>query len=153
MKHFGAIISLLMLLSCNVLATGDYFYLRVRSEEKIKVTTQELETLPLQTISTSTNFTNKCNFSGVKFSDLFAKYHISGAGVRVFAWDDYSYSIPVNELLKYNVILAYKKNGKYIAMSDLGPYAIIYPRDDNPELKSLDVNARTVWQIKEIKVN
>lgn len=53
--------------------------------------------------------------------------------------------------MKYNVILAYKKDGDYIDISELGPYAVIYPSESYPELKTLDVNAKTVWQIKTIE--
>lgn len=36
-------------------------------------------------------------------------------------------------------------------MSEMGPYAIIYPRDNYHELKTLEVNAKTVWQVKTIE--
>lgn len=137
----------------NAFAADNSFYLQKKDGKKITITTQNLESMPVYKISTSTNFTNKSEYSGVKFSTLLEKYGISGTEIRVFAWDDYSYTIPVKELLKYNVIVAYKKNGQYIPISDLGPYAVIYPRDENPELKNLDVNARTVWQMKGMEVN
>lgn len=148
MKIYKTLI--LLLISFNSLATEDFFYLKISNGEKIKITTNDLEKMPLNDITTSTNFTERSTFSGVRLSYLIKKHHISSASIRVFAWDDYSYTIPVDEILKYKVIIAFKKNGSYMPISDLGPYAIIYPRDDNPELINLDVNARTVWQIKEI---
>lgn len=152
MKEIITII-VFMILSFNARANDSSFYLKRTDGEQLIITTQALETMPIKIISTSTNFTDKSDFSGITFRDLLNKYKISGDTIRVFAWDDYSYSIPIKELLKYNVILAFKKNDQYISISDLGPYAIIYPRDSTPELKNLDVNARTVWQIKGMEVH
>lgn len=150
----NAILSMILTLICfSTNADIHSFILEKKDSEKLSITTKDLEAMPVKVISTSTNFTDKSEFAGVSFRILVEKFKINGDTIRAFAWDDYSYSIPVKELLKYDVILAYKKNGKYMPTSDLGPYAIIYPRDENPELNSLDVNARTVWQIKRIKVN
>ena len=68
--------------------------------------------------------------------------------MRAFAWDDYSYSMPIEEMIKFRVIVAYLRGGKPIDVGELGPFAIIYPRDQYPELNNLDVNAKTVWQVK-----
>lgn len=115
------------------------------------ITTADLERLPSLTLKTTTNFTPQSVFVGVRFSDLLQNYQISSGMIRAFAWDDYSYTLPVAELIKYNVILAYKKDSKYMDISEMGPYAIIYPKDDHSELRTLDVNAKTVWQVKKIE--
>lgn len=143
---------LISLFSAPLYASVDYFYLKKSDGEKVKVTLQALEAMPSTSIKTSTNFTPEAVFTGVEFSALAKKYELTGKNVRAFAWDDYSYSMPVAELAKYNVIIAYKKNGKPMDVAELGPFAIIYPRDQYPELNSIDVNAKTVWQIKVIEV-
>ncbi|KOC90172.1 oxidoreductase [Winslowiella iniecta] len=124
----------------------------INNGNEISITTADLEQMPSSEIRTSTNFTPLSVFTGVRFSELAENYAIGSGEIRVFAWDDYSYTMPVAELLQYNVILAYKKNGSYIDISALGPYVIIYPRDDYPELETLDVNAKTVWQIKTLEI-
>lgn len=115
------------------------------------ITTEDLSHLALSTIKTSTNFTPEATFEGVTFTTLLKSYGVQASQLRIFALDDYSYTLPVAELNKYGVILAYKKNGKNIPVSDLGPFAVIYPRDQHPELNNLEVNARTVWQINRIE--
>ena len=115
------------------------------------ITTEDLSHLALSTIKTSTNFTPEAKFEGVTFTTLLKSYGVQASQLRIFALDDYSYTLPVAELDKYGVILAYKKNGKQIPVSDLGPFAVIYPRDQHPELNNLEVNARTVWQINRIE--
>ncbi|ADP13184.1 MULTISPECIES: molybdopterin-dependent oxidoreductase [Erwinia] len=148
MKYIFFILSILF--SSFGLAEEDTLVL-INQGTKINITTADLEKLPSLKIKTSTNFTPQSIFTGVKLSDLLKNYHVSSDVIRVFAWDDYSYTLPVAELLKYQVILAYKKNNEYMDMSEMGPYAIIYPRDIYHELKTLEVNAKTVWQVKTIE--
>lgn len=142
---------IIMIFSSYTLANVDSFKL-TDGEKKIIITTSDLELLPAYEIKTSTNFTPLSVFKGASFRDLANKYNIVSGDLRVFAWDDYSYTIPVSELFKYNAILAYKKNGAYMDLSELGPFAIIYPRDSYPGIDMLDVNAKTVWQVKTIEV-
>jgi len=108
--------------------------------------------MPAHTIKTSTNFTPEDTFTGVEFAELVKAYHLKGQSVRAFAWDDYSYSMPIDEMIKYRVIVAYQRGGKPIDVGELGPFAIIYPRDGYAELNNLDVNAKTVWQVKRLEL-
>lgn len=140
---------LLALISVKA-AYADSFVL-VNDSKEINVSTEDLLKLPVTSIATSTNFTPKATFEGVTFKELLSKYSITASSLRVYALDDYSYTLPVGELEKYHVILAYRKNDKVIPVSDLGPFAVIYPRDQNPELNKLEVNAKTVWQINRIE--
>ncbi|MEN4591713.1 molybdopterin-dependent oxidoreductase [Pantoea agglomerans] len=132
-------------------AYADSFVLADGSKE-INISTEDLQKLPVTSITTATNFTPNSTFEGVTFAELLSKYSITASSLRVYALDDYSYTLPVGELLKYQVILAYRKNGQLIPVSDLGPFAVIYPRDQHQELNKLEVNAKTVWQINRIEV-
>ncbi|WP_199639550.1 oxidoreductase [Serratia sp. PAMC26656] len=153
MKIKGLIaLFLTYLVSVPLYASVDYFYLKKSDGEKVKITLQALEAMPSSSIKTSTNFTPEAVFTGVEFTSLAKEYGLTGNNVRAFAWDDYSYSMPAAELSKYKVIIAYKKNGELMDVSELGPFAIIYPRDSYPELNNIDVNAKTVWQIKMLEV-
>ncbi|AEF43399.1 hypothetical protein SerAS12_0237 [Serratia sp. AS12] len=153
MKIKGLIaLFLTSLFSVPLYAGVDYFYLKKSDGKKVKITLQALEAMPSSSIKTSTNFTPEAVFTGVEFTSLAKEYGLTGNNVRAFAWDDYSYSMPAAELSKYKVIIAYKKNGELMDVSELGPFAIIYPRDSYPELNNIDVNAKTVWQIKMLEV-
>ncbi|HGJ5890440.1 MAG TPA: molybdopterin-dependent oxidoreductase [Arsenophonus apicola] len=149
-RKLSKIYNLLMVLvfiSISANSEIDYLYLK-KDGETIKITRHDLEKLPSHSIVTSTNFTKKNEFLGVKFKEILNKYKITATTVRAFAYDNYSFTLPVKELLDYEVILAYKKNGDYMELSELGPFVIIYPRDSYPDLDLLSVNAKTVWQIK-----
>lgn len=132
-------------------ANVDYLILKMNGSDT-KITLKDLEELPPHSIITSTLYTSKEKFTGARFSDFAAKYNIKGSEIRVMAWDDYSYTLKVDEMMKYNVIIAYKKNDKYISIEDFGPFATIYPKDEYPELNKLDVDAKTVIQVKSLEV-
>jgi hypothetical protein len=147
MKIVTAVI--LILISANA-ACSDAFVL-ADGDSEVTITTQDLLQMPVTSITTATNFTPKSTFEGVAFAELLSKYKVHASSLRVYALDDYSYTLPVSELVKYRVILAFRKNDHFIPVSDLGPFAVIYPRDQNPELNKLEVNAKTVWQINRIE--
>lgn len=147
-------ISMSVLLAFSSFSYGamDFFYVKLNDGSKIKVTLNDLRKLPSFSFKTSTNYTPPDIFLGVKVKDFAIKYNISGSTLRAFAWDDYSYSMPLDELYKYDAIIAYSKGGKDMNVTELGPFAIVYPRDSYPELSQLDVNAKTVWQIRLLEV-
>lgn len=147
--YYKALFFLFVLLSASTHAES----LTLNTNNKnISISTETLRKLPIHKIKTATNYTSTAIFSGVRFSDLFKLYDIKGNKIRIYALDDYSYSIAIDELYKYNAILAYLKNGEKIKTSELGPFVSIFPRDDHPELKKFDVDAKTVWQISRIEV-
>lgn len=150
MKYIIFIITLMI--SHGVSATIDFFIIKNLEGNKIKVTRKEMEELPQYSITTSTNFTPKSEFVGVKFKDIINKYSLHGSKVRAYSLDDYSFTLPIDEMKNYNVLIAYKKDGEYMSISELGPFSIIYPKDNFPELNNLSVNAKTVWQVKLLEV-
>lgn len=142
----------MLLISSSSYAEVDYLIFKSPGHKQLKISRSELEKLPPHFITTSTNYTPKDTFVGVKVSDFIKNYEVKGSKIRVFAWDAYSFTLPIDEADKYNAIIAYKKSGKYMNVSELGPFAIIYPRDENPELDRLSVDAKTVWQVKSLEV-
>lgn len=153
MKISQFICSIFLLIAFSSYGKIDYFSIKKNDGETVKVTLTDLKMLPEYSFSTATIYTPKSTFTGVKFSDFAKKYNLTGSTVRAFAWDEYSYSMPLDELFKYNAIIAYKKDGNYMDIEKLGPFAILYPRDLYPELDKLDINAKTIWQLKILKVN
>lgn len=137
--------------SVNSFAMQKSFELRFGGKKE-DIDISILKVLPKHSFRTSTNYTDVDTFSGVKFEDFAAAYNIKGTTIRVFAWDGYSFSIPISELMKYNVIIAYEKGGELMDSDTLGPFALVYPRDLYPDLDHVDADARTIWQIKSILV-
>jgi hypothetical protein len=112
-----------------------------------------LEALGMETIETTTPwFKGPVKFEGVPLAKLMQRVGASGERALFIALNDYSSEIPVEDFAKHNVILALKRDGQYMPISDKGPLFVIYPFDSKPELKSQAYYGRAVWQVAKIVV-
>ncbi len=104
-------------------------------------------------ISTTTPWTDGVvQFEGILIRDLMKSVNAQGTVINATAVNEYSINIPFEDFQKYGVILAYKKNDKIMTLRDQGPFWVIYPWDDNPELKNELYHSRSIWQLKTINV-
>lgn len=112
-----------------------------------------LEHLGMVTIETKTPwFDGPVKFEGVPLSRLMGVVEASGKTIVAVALNDYSSEIPMEDITKYNVILALKRNGEYMPVRDKGPLFVIYPYDSDPGLRSQTFYGRSVWQIAKLIV-
>jgi hypothetical protein len=112
-----------------------------------------LESIGMVSFETTTPwFNGLVKFEGVLMDKLLQRVEASGQRLTVTALNDYSSELPIEDFAKYGVILALKRNGQYMPVSDKGPLFIVYPFDTNPELKNQKFYSRSVWQINRIDV-
>lgn len=109
----------------------------------------DLAALPQVTIRTRTEFTDGVvEFVGPLARDALAAVGIEGASiVHLVAANDYSFDIPLDDLLEYEVVLAMHANGRKLSIRDKGPIWLMYPLDKYPELQDPKYNNRLVWQL------
>ena len=113
-----------------------------------------LERMKKTGFSTTTPwFDGVTTFEGVLLRDLMEILGANGSIVVAIAANDYRANIPVSDFEDFDVILAYKKNGKYMTLRDNGPLFIVYPFDESPELNRQKYFGRSVWQLGQILVN
>jgi hypothetical protein len=104
-------------------------------------------------VKTSTDWTDGPQlFEGVVAAKLLDAVGAHGTTIEAKALDDYVSAIPLSDLTKYPVILAWSMNGKQLTPSDKGPLWLVYPRDDYPELQPAWMDDRWVWQLKAIEI-
>jgi len=117
-------------------------------------TEQELQALPQLTVRTRTEFTDGVvDFVGPLARDALARIELGDATtVHLVAANDYTYDIPVSDLMQYDVILAMQANGIRLSMRDKGPIWLMYPLDDHPELQDPRYNNRLVWQLTRMEL-
>lgn len=107
-----------------------------------------LEALGMSSIDTKTPwYAGQVHFDGVKMEDLMRRVGATGQTVTAIALNDYSSEIPSSDFSHYGVILALKRGGTYMPISDKGPLFIIYPYDSSPDLQSQKFYSRSAWQI------
>lgn len=112
-----------------------------------------LETMSGTKIRTKTPwYTAEVEFEGVLFPTLLKEIGASGDKLLITALDDYSAEIDIADLTQNQAILALKRDGQYLSISDKGPLFVVYPYDSKPELKNEKYYTKSVWQVRRIEV-
>ncbi len=123
------------------------------SESGIQFDRKALETLGTVTIETNTLWHRGAQkFEGVPLDKLMQKVGAIGEKVVAVALNDYSGQVPIEDLAKYHVILALKRDGEYMPARDKGPLLIVYPYDSNAEPRSQKFYSRSVWQVASLVI-
>jgi len=117
-----------------------------------KVTVADLEKMPQAEIVTATPFmAGKAKFEGVLLRDLLKAANLSARQLRMTALNDYQVDVPASDAARYDVIVAYKVDGKYMRVRDKGPFWLIYPMDQHAELQNEATATKMIWQMKTIE--
>ena len=80
--------------------------------------------------------------------------HLGTSSSEFLAWADDGYEATFKgvDVEKYPVILAYKKNGEFLSLRDLGPLWIMFPFDQYKELDVQPIYEIAVWQLSRIEI-
>jgi hypothetical protein len=112
-----------------------------------------LEALGTVVFETATPWDKQpARFEGVPLARLLDRLETSGTRLTAVALNDYSAELPIEDIRKYEVILALKQNGEYMPVRGKGPLFIVYNFDANPELKNQKFYNRCVWQVARLEV-
>ncbi len=71
--------------------------------------------------------------------------------MKMRALNDYVTRIPIEDFLRWPVMLALKLNGEYMSVRDKGPIWIVYPNHLDETLMSRAYQGRWIWQLAEIR--
>ncbi|MCC5978413.1 MAG: oxidoreductase [Salinarimonas sp.] len=91
------------------------------------------------------------SFEGPLLRDLADAVGFDDAAIAVHALNDYSSEIPLSDMRDLDVILAVRKDGEYMPISDMGPAFVVYPYDSDARLRDRVYYARSVWQVARIQ--
>jgi hypothetical protein len=112
-----------------------------------------LESIGMISFETMTPWYNEpVKFEGVPLAKLMDLVGASGDRLIVVALNDYSAELPMEDIRKYKVILALKRNGEYMPVRDKGPLFLVYDFDSDPALKNQKFYSRSVWQVAKLEV-
>lgn len=112
-----------------------------------------LEALGAVSFETTTPwYSGPVTFEGVPLAKVMEAVGAKGETLVAVALNNYSAELPMEDATKYNVILAYKRNGEYMSVREKGPLFVVYPYDSMPELKNQKFYSRSVWQLSRIEV-
>jgi hypothetical protein len=115
------------------------------------VTVSDLEKMPATTVVTHTPFLpGATTFQGVLLRDLLKAARLTAPKLVMIALNDYRVEVPAADAESYDVIVAYKVDGRYMRVRDKGPFWLIYPIDQHPELDNEQTATKMIWQIRTI---
>lgn len=113
----------------------------------------ELLELPQAEITTELPWIDgMTQFSGVQITDIFDHLETpTPENITFVALNNYQIEIAINDIEKYQPIIASRKNGKTMSVRDKGPFWVIFPLSEYPEINNTDYHAKMIWQLKEVR--
>lgn len=91
-------------------------------------------------------------YEGPKLTSLLEFVGASGTAVKVIAWDEYVKTISIEDIEKYGVLLATHEDGVKMTIDGKGPFFVVFPFSEYPELQNDFYYSFSVWQVREIVV-
>ena len=121
------------------------------SPQGVQLDMAMIEKLPQHSFTTLTPWEKQpIQFTGPLLRDVLAAVKAQGTVIKAMALNDYQSSIPVEDAMKFDMVMAYKMNGQPISVKTKGPLFIVYPYDAKPELRSAVYYERSPWQVKSL---
>lgn len=91
-------------------------------------------------------------FEDVPLGRLLDAAGARGAATQAVALNDYRVELPLGDEIAARALVAFRADGKEMRVRDKGPLWIVFPWSQQPSLDRKDVHARSVWQLKELRI-
>ncbi len=128
--------------------------LLVQGESSRLLTRPLLRELPQVELVTETPWTNRTDtYTGVSIADLSEQLPNPSARnrVRLVALNDYSVTAPLDLLLEADATLVYERNGQPMPVREYGPFWLLFPFTERPELVRPEIRDLSVWQLQRME--
>lgn len=110
-----------------------------------------LERLPQASFSTRTPwYAQARRFTGPLLRDLLSAVGSHATLMRAGALNGYRVDIPVDDAMRYDLLVARLLDDKPMSVRDKGPLFIIYPFDQHASLRNALYYSRCAWQLNTI---
>ena len=115
----------------------------------------QLEAMPQISLTTQTPyFDGDVAFSGPSVQQLLDRYEVTDdAEVTLRALNNYQVSVEARELRQLGAIVATRMNGKTMSVRNRGPFWVMLPLSERPELDHEDYHRLMIWQLSEIDLD
>ena len=112
-----------------------------------------LDALPQHSFVSATPWLkNPATFTGPLLKDVLQALKAQGTNLKALALNDYKVDIPLDDALKFDVILTRKVDGQVLTVREKGPIFVMYPFERFPQLKTDTYYSRCIWQLKSLRV-
>lgn len=128
---------------------------RLRVGSSVHFDMNALAAMPQKDIVSATPWYSRARgFTGPLLREVLATAgaHEQATRLRLTALNDYRVEIPMDDVRRYDVILARLRDGEPMAVRDKGPLFVMYPFDGHPELQGAVHYSRAIWQLRHLEV-
>lgn len=126
---------------------------RPAPEGPVILTPAQLQALPQHELTEQpTNFPNAGKFRGPLLSDVLKLAGTEGRDVKLTALDDYQVDITADEMAQHQPILSLELDGATLIGHDFGPYFVMWPFTEKPEIDNDTFQSKAIWQVTKIEV-
>ncbi|HEY1383608.1 MAG TPA: hypothetical protein VGF43_08320 [Dongiaceae bacterium] len=120
---------------------------------QVTLTRDEIAKLPQRELSEQpTSFPAAMGFKGPSLTDVLKHAGATGGDITLTAADDYKVDIRADEMAKYDPILAIEKDGVRMTPDDFGPFFVMWPFKEKPEIDNEAFQAKAIWSVLKIEV-
>jgi hypothetical protein len=120
---------------------------------EVTLTRDEIAKLPQRELTEQpTSFPQPLKFKGPSLIEVLKLAGATGSDITLSAADDYKVGITADEMKKYDPILAIDKDGVRMAPDDFGPFFVMWPFKENPEIDIEAYQAKAIWSVVKIEV-
>jgi hypothetical protein len=120
---------------------------------EVTLARDEIAKLPQHELSEQpTSFPAAMSFKGPLLADVLKLAGATNGDITLSAADDYKVDITADEMKTYNPILAIEKDGVRMAPDDFGPFFVMWPFKEKPEIDNEAFQAKAIWSVVKIEV-
>lgn len=119
----------------------------------VTLTRDEIAKLPQRELTEQpTSFPQPIKFKGPSLTDVLKLAGATGGNITLSAADDYKVDITADDMTKFAPILAIEKDGVRMAPDDFGPFFVMWPFKEKPEIDIEAYQAKAIWSVVKIEV-
>ena len=112
-----------------------------------------LAALGAEELATRTPWTEGVpRFGGVPLAKALGAAGATGDRVRAVALNEYAVEFSAGDAIAKGAFLARTMDGRELTVRDKGPFWMVFPWSERPELGTASVQALSVWQLRELEV-
>lgn len=120
---------------------------------EVSLSQEDILAMSDQQVVTQTPWTDDTlTFRGAPLAAVLARAGINDGWVNARGLNNYSINVPVDQALAAKAFLAVHMNGELMRIKDKGPFWIVFPWDEHPELLTREIRAWSVWQLQALSV-
>ena len=122
-------------------------------QQPVRLGMAALEQLPQRSFTATTPWYQRpVTFSGPLLRDVLALARADGSRLRAVALNEYQVVIPVEDARRHDVIVAIRLDGRPMSVREKGPFFVVYPFDEDAQLRQATYYARSIWQLRRLTV-